>query len=125
VSSEGKETEENCLGQPASWIDYAGELEDEKLGVAIFDHPSNPRHPTTWHSRAYGLVAANPFGAQHFYADKVKRRRIGPNVPAPPSGDLSVEPGNSLRFRYRVVIHPGDHASAAIGRMYKAYAARR
>jgi len=32
------------------------------VGIAVFDHPSNPRHPTTWHVRDYGLFAANPLG---------------------------------------------------------------
>jgi hypothetical protein len=34
VNSEGKESEANCWGERASWIDYAGELDGEKLGVA-------------------------------------------------------------------------------------------
>ena len=36
------------------------------FGIAMFDHPSNLRHPTTWHARDYGLVAANPFGLHDF-----------------------------------------------------------
>ena len=59
VNSEGQQTESNVWGKRANWVDYFGEIKGEKLGVAIFDHPSNPRHPTYWHVRSYGLFAAN------------------------------------------------------------------
>ena len=35
-------------------------------GVAVLDDPRNPLHPTRWHVRAYGLLAANPFGLSYF-----------------------------------------------------------
>jgi hypothetical protein len=79
--------------------------------VAILEHPSNPRHPTYWHSRAYGLFAANPFGVRDFTGDKTK------------DGSLTIEPGQSVRFRYRVVIHPGDVKAANIAALYQKYAA--
>jgi hypothetical protein len=79
------------------------------VGVAIFDHPSNPRHPTYWHSRGYGLHAANIFGWHDFLADKSQ------------DGSMTLEPGQSLHFRYRVVIHSGDTQAARIADLYKAY----
>ena len=81
----------------------------EKLGIAILDNPANPKHPTYWHSRSYGLFAANIFGEHDYYNDKTR------------DGSVTVEPGNSLRFRYRVIIHPGDAASANIADLYKKY----
>jgi hypothetical protein len=81
----------------------------ETLGVAIFDHPTNPKHPTYWHSRDYGLFAANIFGEHDFYADKSR------------DGGMDLEPGQTWRFRYRVVIHPGDTAAANIGSLYQAW----
>ena len=36
----------------------------EDVGIAVFDHPENLRAPTYWHARAYGLLAANPFGVK-------------------------------------------------------------
>lgn len=112
VNSLGQETEKNVWGKRADWVDYFGELEGEKLGIAILDHPGNPRHPVYWHSRAYGLFAANPFGLADFIGDKTK------------DGSLTVEPGSNLRFRYRVIIHPGDYESAKIAAAYKNYAAK-
>ncbi|HXG34101.1 MAG TPA: PmoA family protein [Bryobacteraceae bacterium] len=111
VSSEGKQTEKEVWGSRAAWVDYFGEFQGEKLGVAVFDHPRNPRHPTFWHARAYGLFAANIFGLRDFLHDKNQ------------DGSLTLAPGESLRFRYRVVIHPGDYRTADIPSLYKQYAA--
>jgi hypothetical protein len=32
----------------------------------MMDHPSNPRFPTYWHARDYGLFSLNPFGVRDF-----------------------------------------------------------
>lgn len=110
VNAEGLEGERQVWGKRSPWVDYYGEVDGEKLGVAIFDHPANPKHPTFWHARSYGLFAANIFGEHDFMADKTR------------DGSLSLEPGGSLRFRYRVLIHPGDCQSAGIADLYKKYA---
>jgi hypothetical protein len=110
VSAEGGKGEAAVWGKRANWVDYAGELDGEKVGIAILDNPANPKHPTYWHSRSYGLFAANIFGEHDFYDDKSR------------NGSVTVEPGNTLRFRYRVVIHPGDYASADLAGIYKKYA---
>ena len=81
-------------------------LKGEKLGIAILDHPQNPKHPTYWHSRSYGLFAANIFGEHDFYNDKKR------------DGSMTIQPGQELRFRYRVIIHPGDSKTADIAKMY-------
>ncbi len=66
TNSEGAQTEKNVWGQRANWVDYDGTVEGQKVGIVIFDHPKNFNHPTRWHSRAYGLFAANPFGLKDF-----------------------------------------------------------
>jgi len=111
VNAEGLETEKNAWGKRSAWMDYFGEKDGEKLGVAIFDHPSNPKHPTFWHARGYGLFAANIFGERDFLADKTR------------DGSVTLRPGGQLRLRYRVVIHPGDVTSAGIAGLYREYAA--
>jgi hypothetical protein len=111
VNSEGQQTEAQVWGKRAKWVDYFGEIRGEKLGVAIFDHPSNPRHPTYWHVRSYGLFAANIFGLHDFLHDNSK------------DGSMILQPGHSVRFRYRVMIHPGDYQSAGIEALYQKYAA--
>jgi hypothetical protein len=112
VNSDGAKTMKDVWGKRAKWVDYSGQLEGEAVGVAIFDHPRNPNSPTWWHARAYGLFAANPFGAHEFDKDT--------NV----TGSLTLEPGQSARFRYRVLIHQGDAQSAAIAEEYARYIRR-
>ena len=107
--AEGRETEAQVRGKRANWADYSGELKGEKLGIAILDHPSNPRYPTYWHTRGYGMFAANIFAVGDLGNDKTR------------DGSLTLKPGEELRFRYRVVIHPGDAADAGIAKMYADY----
>ncbi|HWB95127.1 MAG TPA: PmoA family protein [Bryobacteraceae bacterium] len=111
VNAVGKQTEKQVWGTRSEWVDYFGSIGGEKLGIAILDNPGNPRHPTYWHSRAYGLFAANPFGVSDFERDKSK------------NGNLTIQVGQPLRFRYRVIIHPGNYQSANIAEMYKDYEA--
>lgn len=97
-------------GKAAAWVDYWGEIDGKTVGVAIFDHPTNPRHPTTWHARDYGLVAANPFGWSYF-----KKAEKG-------AGDLVIKDGESVTWRYRFVFHEGDVTAANVGWLYESFA---
>lgn len=95
-------------GKPADWCDESGLIDGKPYGIAIFDAPTNPRHPTTWHARSYGLVAPNPFGLHEF--DKTLPKG---------AGDLKIAKGESVTFRYRVIVHAGDAAAAGLGDKYK------
>jgi len=110
TNAEGLVGEKALWGKPSDWCDYSGEIAGEKVGVAILDHPENPRHPVRWHARAYGLFAANPWGLAVFTNDKTQ------------DGSMTVEPGQSVRYRYRVIIHPGDVKDADIAGQYSKYA---
>jgi hypothetical protein len=70
VNSTGATGEKGIWGKRANWVDYDGNVEGEDVGIAVFDHPDNLRHPTYWHARAYGLIAANPFGLREFTHDR-------------------------------------------------------
>ncbi len=94
TNSEGKSSEKEVWGKPGDWADDSGEIDGEKVGVAIFDNPKNSRR-ARWHVRAYGLFAANPFGVSAFTGDKTQ------------DGSVTLQPGEKLHFKYRVVIHPG------------------
>jgi hypothetical protein len=109
VNAEGGQTEKQVWGKRSPWVDYSGPVDGKTVGVAIFDNPANPRYPTYWHSRAYGLFAANIFGVRDFTNDKSK------------DGSLTIEPGHPLRFRYRIVIHPGDAQEADIAGLFNEY----
>lgn len=108
VSSEGLRDGE-VWGKRAAWVDAWGPVEDHVVGVAIFDHPANPRHPTWWHARTYGLFAANPFGIHDF-----EQKPEG-------TGDLRIGPGETVTFRYRILFHHGDTESADVASLWHAY----
>jgi hypothetical protein len=108
TDADGRATMAQVWGKRSNWVDYSGDLEGEKLGVAIFDHPQNPRHPTYWHARDYGLFALNPFGAHAF-------------DPQQPESRWRLPKGQQIVFRWRVVIHPGDAESGHVADLYKEY----
>jgi len=108
VNSEGVRDGETW-GKRAAWCDYYGPVNGRIVGVAIFDHPDNPKHPTWWHVRDYGLFAANPFGV-HDFEDRPEG-----------TGDITVPAGKSLTFKYRLYFHRGDEKQAAVAERYIEY----
>jgi hypothetical protein len=70
------------------------------VSITIIDHPKNIGYPTYWHARGYGLFAANPLGQEVFSKGKQK---LNFNLPQ----------GQSVTFKYRVVIHEGDEMKSA------------
>lgn len=102
--------DEQTWGKRAAWCDYYGPVGSNIVGAAIFDHPQNPRHPTWWHVRDYGLFAANPFGRHDFekLADKT-------------AGDLVVPSGQSVTFRYRFYLHTGDTGQGKVAEKFGDY----
>lgn len=82
-------------GKPARCIDYSASVAGKPAGVAMFDHPKNPRYPTGWHARPYALNAANPIANRSF------------NGKSAPSGDLVIPAGGTVTFSYRVLLHDG------------------
>jgi hypothetical protein len=99
-------------GKAAKWIDYRARIDGRAAGIAIFDHPGNPRHPTTWHARSYGLVAANPFGLSHF-------QKAGRGA-----GDMTIKDGDQVTFRYAFLFHHGEAGKQPIEAFYRAWASR-
>ena len=108
VTSEGAR-DEAAWGKRAKWVDYSGPVNGKTAGVALFDHPQNPRHPTWWHVRPYGLFAANPLGTHYF-----EKQPAG-------AGDMKLAAGGRVTFRYRFVFHSGDEKEACIAARYQAY----
>jgi hypothetical protein len=92
-------------GRAAHWCDYSGVVDGQPVGIAILDHPLSFRSPTHWHVRDYGLMTANPFGYAA-YTNGVKE------------GSHDLPAGDSLRFRYRLVLHLGDASSGRVNAHY-------
>ncbi|MGM0490335.1 MAG: PmoA family protein [Planctomycetota bacterium] len=109
VTSEGVRGRD-VWGKRADWIDYWGTINDKVVGIAIFDHPANPRHPTHWMARHYGYIGANPFGLNAFEGKP------------PGTGDMTIPTGEKVTFRYRFLFHQGDPRKAQIAQHYRDYA---
>jgi hypothetical protein len=108
----------DAWGKKSTWVDYHAPNGGKIYGVAMFDHPKNPRHPTWWHVRDYGLFAANPFGQHDFEGTREK--------PLPANtGDFTIAAGESATFRWRFYFHEGDEKSGKVAEQYKAYAAEK
>ncbi len=77
-------------GQKAKWMDFSGNVDagnPTEAGLAIFDHPTNPRHPTPWYVYMAGHFGY--FSPALLYDEPLK-----------------LQPGEKLQLFYRVLIHP-------------------
>lgn len=111
INSDGV-TGKNVWGKRARWILYFGHIDNRPVSIAMYDHPTNLRHPTTWHARDYGLVAANPFGVHHF---------LGKEKGA---GRYTVKQGDELRLRYRAEFFDGIQTLDAIEGKFQSFASK-
>ena len=84
LNSEGGVNEKGAFWKPAKWVDYSGPIKTGVVeGVALFDHPANPNHPSIFHVRDDGWMGASFSHAAAFPLTK----------------------GKSLRLRYGLYIH--------------------
>lgn len=111
INSNGAHGEPAIWGKRADWVAYSGTVSGKEVEIAVFDNPKSFRHPTTWHARAYGLLAANPFGLREFTNDPAK------------DGSWTVPEGKSLMFSYRVLIYEGKLSPVQLADMYRQYSA--
>ena len=108
LTNSNGETNAEAWGKRAKWAAYSGPDELGKpVVVAILDDPSSLRHPTHWHARDYGLLAANPFGIHDFEKGKDKK-----------AGNLTLKAGESITLKYTVIIHQGTLESAGLDAIY-------
>lgn len=109
TNAEGDQGEETLWGKPSPWCDYSGEMpEIGWRGLAVLDHPSNLRYPTSWHVRKYGLMGANCFGYSDFIEKDYNKGLI------PENGDYTLKEGEKLTFRHRIYVHSGNVEQAAV-----------
>jgi hypothetical protein len=93
ISSEGRQGD-SVWSTRGRWCKVYGKMRNDSVSVTIIDHPLNPNYPTFWHARGYGLFSANPLGEKIFTNGKSSK-------------DLSLKKGNTVSFRYRMVIEDG------------------
>jgi len=108
TSSEGKTREPNIWGRLLDWVDYSGEVDGKEAGLTVMADPKNPLK-TCWHARAYGLLAANPFG----------RAKSGFPAMRGNKDLVKLKAGESLKLRYAILIHPGDAETGKVAQGYE------
>ncbi|MFC2123453.1 PmoA family protein [Bacteroidota bacterium] len=110
-NSEGVEGTD-CWGKRAKWVNLYGMIENEGINLIILDHPDNVGYPAYWHARGYGLFSVNTLGQ-------------GPLSNGKDILDFKLEDGESVTFKYRVIINSGDRLSKdAIDQRFKEFSKR-
>ncbi len=103
---------EDCWGQRAQWVAYHGpDTAGKALVVALLDHSNNLNHPTWWHARHYGLLAANPFGRHDFEA-----RPDDPEL-----GDFLLAKGQSFTQRYLLMLKVGEFDADSVQKTWQSW----
>ena len=102
-------TGEAVWGTRGPWMALTGVVDGQPVTIAILDHPSSHGHPTYWHARGYGLFAANPLGRHAF-------------DPKQPLTALALGPGESVAFRYRILVNDGEMTRDELQQEYDRFA---
>ena len=86
LGSEGP-LEPESRGSKARWVDFSGHIAYGGFaGVTIFDHPDNPRHPSSW-----WLSGSMPYFSPAVLFHK----------------PYTLAAGETLTLRYRILVHTG------------------
>jgi len=96
-------------GKRADWHDYSGSVDGKLVGIAMFDHPKN-QYRAAWHTRAYGLLSANPFGRASFPGTKDEKELV------------KLAKGEHLKLKYGLLVHTGDAKAAKVGERFADFA---
>ena len=78
LNSAGATVIKQADGQEAEWCAYGAEVEGQTYGVAIFNSPRNPRHPTPFFvmSEPFGYLSAAPTYREPFRLELRQRLRL-------------------------------------------------
>ena len=95
--SEGRMGEEDTRGHTVPWCDYSGHVGDGQSGIALLNHPDNPKHPAIFFTRGYGIFNVT----QHW-----------------PEG---MGPTDQLILKWRAYVHAGNATEGNVEARYQAY----
>ena len=116
TSSDGKSAKAGAKdnlpiwGIAADWHDYTGGAGETTAGIAIFDDPKN-MHRSVWHTRAYGLMAANPFGREKSGFPGVKENKEL----------VTIAKGEHLKLRYGIYTHTGTEKTGEVAKAFAGF----
>jgi len=102
INAEGKTSEKGTFGANSPWCDYSGTRDGVTEGIAILQNPRNRWFPSKWFTRDYGFFSPTPM----YWLE---------------GGKLELPKGETLKLKYRVVVHSGDAKKAQIDGKYEQY----
>jgi Family of unknown function (DUF6807) len=89
-----------CEQQRAAWCNVERPFGGETFGIAVFDHPANPNHPSGWRADEQGL--------------------INPNVSA--LADWKLPAKQTQSFRYRLLLYRGSETREQLQARFESFA---
>lgn len=111
--SDGSEHQQ-LLGTTGEWLDLAGvpagAPAGTTAGLALFDHPSNRRHPTPWYASTKNEL--------YFTDDWTNFANAAFLWDAP----LELAAGEELRVRHRALVHDGTWTTDRLAKAWTTYA---
>lgn len=103
INTEGATGEKATFGVGSPWIDCYGERKTGIEGIVLMQHPTNKWYPSPWFTRDYGFVSPTPM-----------------YWPADDKATL-LKKGETIKLRYRVLVHAGDTREAGISSLFDQY----
>lgn len=103
INSNGEKGEKETFGKKAAWIDFYGKRGDKQEGMAIMQHPSNEWYPAPWFTRDYGFFSPTPM----YWPQNDK--------------ETVLKKGQTIKLKYRVLVHSGDTSNAKIAEQFEKY----
>ncbi|MCU1352955.1 MAG: hypothetical protein JWM05_2164 [Acidimicrobiales bacterium] len=109
------EVADRVIGEPATWCDLTGTADADgaaaPAGVAMFDAPTNRRHPVPWYASTraatYGDEGWSNFANAAFLFHE----------------PLALAAGEPLQIDHRVVVHDGVWSAERLDEAYQAWTA--
>ena len=103
INSNSEKGEKETFGKKAAWIDFYGKRGDRQEGMAIMQHPSNEWYPAPWFTRDYGFFSPTPM----YWPQNDK--------------ETNLKKGQTIKLKYRVLVHSGDTTTAKIAEQFEKY----
>ncbi len=103
INSNGEKGEKGTFGKKSPWIDFYGKRGDKIEGMAIMQHPSNDWYPSPWFTRDYGFFSPTPM----YWPENDK--------------ETILKKGQTIKLKYRVLVHAGDVTTAKIAEQFELY----
>jgi len=105
IDSEGRVAKAGH-GKSARWMDFSAAVDADgsAAGIAIFDHPDNPRHPSPWY---VSIGRMGYFGPALLF-----------NEP------YTLAAGESFTLKYRLLLHRGLGVPDELEKEYQAYSGK-